>query len=587
MCTLRAIHLRQALFAQNVYRWLLCGAALFAVGFSLLGASSPAHAVARQPSGVPATTLAPRTAAALSPSSAEVTKVTLGDTSIDAPALWTATTGTVRGVLAWAGTDSAHHLNVMTTAIGTTFYNKITLPETSPVRPAVTRAPTGQVAVAWIGTDSAHTLNVLYGVYGARTKLTLWGETSNFSPALVSVNASTLVLAWTGTNASHSLNVLPISVGAGLSKGTKTVLAPFSSLTGPSLSYEPSRSEYLLGWSAMSPANRVAISSSTNAKTWSGATLLAETSFVAPSVLGIVGTYYTMPPQYLAWTGTNPARSLNVQYTRTFPAWPDSANTKVTLNESAYQSPALGFISGPGLIETAWTGTDAAHHLNVAVLTLMAPSPCALPGINPVPPTVIRQGTSGRKEVALTFDAGGAEGQPFSLLATLESAGVPSTWFFTGAWAQAHQAVIDRVVRDRIVIGDHTVDHPDLVSPARSDSFICYQLSLANQIIADRTGGIATRPYFRPPNGSYTTQVVNDAAGIGYDTVLWSIDTIDWQDTTTAVDILNRVKSQLGPGKIILMHVGSLHEPEALPQVIAYIRSQGYAIVSLKQVVAP
>jgi peptidoglycan/xylan/chitin deacetylase (PgdA/CDA1 family) len=103
----------------------------------------------------------------------------------------------------------------------------------------------------------------------------------------------------------------------------------------------------------------------------------------------------------------------------------------------------------------------------------------------------------------------------------------------------------------------------------------------------DRDHGVLTRPYFRPPFGSYNTQVVNAAAGIGYYTVMWSIDTLDWRDSTTADAIVNTVKSQLGPGKIILMHVGSLHEPEALSRVIAYIQSKGYAIVSLDRLLAP
>ena len=43
----------------------------------------------------------------------------------------------------------------------------------------------------------------------------------------------------------------------------------------------------------------------------------------------------------------------------------------------------------------------------------------------------------------------------------------------------------------------------------------------------------------------------------------------------------------LAPSKIILMHVGSLHEPEALPRVIQYIHSQGYQVVTLDQLLAP
>lgn len=529
----------------------------------------------------------PTVPSALSASSVEITKTTLSETSVDGPSLWTTTNGTVRGVLAW--TDSAFRLNTMTTAIGTKFYSKVRLGDTSPRRPAVTRTADGKVAIAWIGTDSARTLNVLYDVYGSKAKLTLWGETSAFSPALVAANGN-LYLAWTGTNSGRNVNILTISTSGGLAKGAKTTLWTFSSLDGPSLHYEASRSEYLLSWIASSPANRIAVSRATNpgaASSWSAATVLSDWSYSAPSLLGIVDGYYNMPTHYLAWTGGNTARSLNFQYSRSFPAWPDTTNTKVTLNEMAYGSPALGFISGPSLVLMAWAGTDSAHHLNVAVLTPMSPSPCALPGISPVTPKVISRGTSGRKEVSLTFDAGGAEGQPFSLLGTLEAAGVPSTWFFTAEWAQGHQSVIDRVVADHIVIGNHTVDHPDLVSPARSNNYVCYQLGLANQIIVDRDHGVATRPYFRPPYGSYNTGVVNAAAGIGYYTVMWSIDTLDWDDATTAAAILNTVKSQLGPGKIILMHVGSLHEPEALPSVISYIKSQGYSIVSLDQLLAP
>lgn len=523
----------------------------------------------------------------LSASSAEITKTTLADTSIDGPALWTTTSGTVRGVLAWTGTDSAHHLNVMTTAIGTKFANKDVLPETSFTRPAVARTPAGKVAVAWSGTDPSHTLNVLYDVYGARVKLTLWGETSDFSPGLAAAPDGSLVLAWTGQNSTHSLNSLGISTSGELSQRWKVTLWSYGSLSAPSLSFEASRSEYVLGWLAISPSRQLAVAKSSDARAWSGASMVAEWSYSSPAVLGIVGNYYNMPPYHLAWTGMDPARSLNFQLTRSFPAWPDPTNTKVTLAEAAYQAPALGFIGGPSLVLVAWTGTDPAHHLNVAVLTPMSPPPCALPGISPLPTRVISGGTSGRKEVALTFDAGGAAGRPEVLLDALKAEGVPATWFITAEWAQTYPSVVARVKADGYAIGNHTVDHPDLKSPARSDSFICYQIGLGNQILADRAGIAGTRPYFRPPYGTYTTQIGDRAAGLGYYTVLWSLNTHDDVDSTTADQIYNTVKTELAPGNIILMHAGSAHEPEALRRVIQYIKSQGYQIVTLDQLLAP
>ncbi|MGZ3677355.1 MAG: polysaccharide deacetylase family protein [Ktedonobacterales bacterium] len=523
----------------------------------------------------------------ISPGSAEITKVVLDDTSIDAPALWTTTSGTVRSVLAWTGTDASHRLNVMTTAIGTKYGNKVTLSDTSFTQPAVTRTPNGKVAIAWSGSDAGHTLNVLYDVYGARVKLTLWGETSSFKPALAASTDGALVLAWTGMDSGRRLNLLNISTNPPISRGWKATLWTVSGKTGPNLSFEASRSEYILSWAAVSPANQIAFARSSDGRNWTTGTALAEQSDATPSLMGIVGNYYTMPPHYVAWTGIDPGHSLNFQYTRSFPGWPDPMNTKVVLAEQAYQGPELGFISGPSLMLMTWTGVDAAHHLNVAVLTPMSPSPCALPGITPVTPRAITQGTSGRKEVALTFDAGGAAGNPASLLDTLKSEAVPATWFFTAEWAQAYPNIVARAHAQGYLIANHTVDHPDLVTPARSDNFICYQLGLGNQIVVDRAGISGTRPYFRPPYGSYNTQVLNRAAGLGYYLVMWSLNTHDDQDSTTASQIVNTVKSELAPGKIILMHGGSAHEPEALSQVIQYIKSQGYSIVTLDQLLAP
>jgi peptidoglycan-N-acetylmuramic acid deacetylase len=556
----------------------IVGAALVALlGLGQVGAFS---------ARIPSTPTIP-SAQALSPSTAEITKVTLSDTSFDGPALWSGYTGTVRSVLAFTGADAAHHLYVMTSSLGTLYANRVMLEETSIARPAVTRTPNGKVAVAWIGTDTAHTLNVLYDVFGARTKLTLWDDNSANSPALLAASDSTLLLGWTGTNSGHSLNVQVITTGSTLAKGAKTILWSYGSQSGPSLSYEPTRSEYIMSWSASSPANRVAFSRSSDGTTWSSPATMAEWSYAAPSMVGIVGGYYDMPPHYVAWTGIDGPRSLNFKYTRSFPSWVDAVTTKVTLNETALGAPALGFISGPGLMLVAWTGTDTAHHLNVAILTAMAPPPCALPGITPVTAQTIRQGTSGRKEVALTFDEDEGIGNPASLLSTLESKHVPATWFLTARWAQDHPDLVTRAKTDGIVIANHSVDHPSLITPARSDNFICYQLGLANQIIADRAGITGTRPYFRPPYGDQNAQVVNRAAGLGYYTVLWSIDPRDWDDATAADAIYNTVTSQLGPGKIILMHGGSLHEPEALPRVIDYIKSQGYGIVSLDRLLAP
>ena len=111
---------------------------------------------------------------------------------------------------------------------------------------------------------------------------------------------------------------------------------------------------------------------------------------------------------------------------------------------------------------------------------------------------------------------------------------------------------------------------------------------MAKRAIISGITGRTTRPYFRPPYGDYNTQVRTLAARLGYRTITWNIDPRDWDAANTAQDIEKSVldSSSLAPGAIILMHVNSAHEAEALPIIIAGLRQRGYTIVPLSQLLA-
>ncbi len=514
-----------------------------------------------------------------------ITKSVLSDTSIDGPALAGLTTGRTRAAIAWTGTDQERRLNVMISETGSGFYSKRTLSETARYGPAITMIPDDKVAIAWVGTDSARTLNVLYNVYGAPRKLILWGETSSMAPALTYENGQ-LYLAWTGDDAGRRPNVLAITIGAtGLSVGAKTTLWQFSSGAAPSLSPGLNHAGLILSWS-QAGTGVISFATSPDGKTWPAtASTLPETTASAPHMASFVAS--DMPQTYLAWTGTNAAHSLNLRYTTSYPSWP-ATGAKSILDDTALGGPQIAYIGGPQALLLAWTGTDEAHHLNIAVVT--PTSACiAPPGVTPVSSQLIVYGNASRKQVSLTFDAGGSDGaQAAKLLDILASYNVKSTWFIMGAWGQENRSTFQRVVASGHELGNHTLDHPDLTNPPRSDEFICYELGMTEQI-AKEISGKSTRPFFRPPFGAYNTQVLNDAAKLGFRTVYWSIDTIDWDPNTTADQIVSRVLNSpnLKNGAIILMHAGSLHEPEALPRVIEGLRAKGYEIVPLSQLIAP
>jgi peptidoglycan-N-acetylglucosamine deacetylase len=212
------------------------------------------------------------------------------------------------------------------------------------------------------------------------------------------------------------------------------------------------------------------------------------------------------------------------------------------------------------------------------------PSACVPgPGVRPVSATAIGSFATSARVVVLTFDSdGGNPGNAARYLDILYAHGIEATWFLTGDFARANPSLTRRILNEGHDVGNHTLDHPDLIKPTRSDSFVCSALTQADRIIAGVTGQ-TTRPYFRPPYGSYNTQTRTLAARLGYRTILWNIDPRDWDANNSAQDIVNGVLNSpnLRPGAVILMHVNSPHEAEALDTVLSGLEKRGYRIVPL------
>lgn len=295
----------------------------------------------------------------------ELSKVVLNETSVNAPGFFANANIGANGVIAWAGTDSAHRLNVMTSADGLRYANKVILNDTSVNRPGVVQMSESAgkaVAIAWRGMDAGGHVNVMFDVYGARKKLVL-NETTFSGPA-IAVFKGNLLVAWVGEDANHSLNVLPIALSS-FTPGTKTVLGQFSSTTGPSLTVVDTgpNTGVVIGWATQT--DHLNLAQSTDGVTFTSAlgAGLTQTSGFSPAML-----HYTTeggPEYWLAWTGLDIHNHVNIQWTAHYPLWPDPASTKTVLPEWALGGPSLGFNQG---VLVAWTGTDAEHHLNVARL---------------------------------------------------------------------------------------------------------------------------------------------------------------------------------------------------------------------------
>ena len=210
------------------------------------------------------------------------------------------------------------------------------------------------------------------------------------------------------------------------------------------------------------------------------------------------------------------------------------------------------------------------------------PLPCNTPtDVQPVSATEIDLGDTSRPAVALTFDAGGPTAPAARILDILAQHHVHATFFITGDWAILNPDLVRRIHNEGHEIGNHTMHHPDL--RALPDQSVCTELNQADQVLSSLTG-VTTRPYYRPPYGGRDGRVRGLAAQIGYCTVYWTIDTLDWQTNATPDSITRIVMGSIKNGAIILMHAGSQVEAETLDGLMTRIEQMGYRMVTVTQV---
>lgn len=175
--------------------------------------------------------------------------------------------------------------------------------------------------------------------------------------------------------------------------------------------------------------------------------------------------------------------------------------------------------------------------------------------------------------VALTFDDGPG---PLTgrLLDSLESAGVPATFFVLGQNVRVHPDDVARMVRSGMAVANHTWDHRDMkrltLDEARSE------VDRTAAEIARATG--VTTTLLRPPYGSYNAQVTT----LGQAVILWDVDTEDWKNRDPAITT-SRALATVRNGSIILMHDIHASTVAAVPGIVQALKARGFTLVTIPQ----
>jgi peptidoglycan-N-acetylglucosamine deacetylase len=184
------------------------------------------------------------------------------------------------------------------------------------------------------------------------------------------------------------------------------------------------------------------------------------------------------------------------------------------------------------------------------------------------------------KKVAFSFDASWGAERTEQILDTLREHEIKTTFFLTGFWVEDYPEFVKLIAEEGHELGNHTLTHPHLNSLTAEQ--IREELTAVEAMIKKISGQKTT--LFRPPFGEYGNQVIEVADELGYKTIQWSIDSLDWQNLSKE-EIVQRVSNRAHKGAIVLFHNNGLHTADALPELIAYYKKQGYQIVPISELI--
>jgi probable sporulation protein (polysaccharide deacetylase family) len=166
-----------------------------------------------------------------------------------------------------------------------------------------------------------------------------------------------------------------------------------------------------------------------------------------------------------------------------------------------------------------------------------------------------------------------------SLLEIANENGIKLTFFLGGEWAKDNPKLVKEMVLKGHEIGNHGYNH-------KYHSKLTFEQNLKEIQLTEETimeiTGFKTN-LFAPPYGDFNKTTLNAAESLGYKTIMWSIDTIDWQNPGPAL-IINRVLKNLHSGAIILIHPTE-DTIKAIPELLKEIEKRGLGVKTVSQII--
>lgn len=188
-------------------------------------------------------------------------------------------------------------------------------------------------------------------------------------------------------------------------------------------------------------------------------------------------------------------------------------------------------------------------------------------------------------KIYLTFDAGYENGYTEGILDILKEKEVPATFFLVGTYIRDNPELINRMVKEGHIVGNHTMSHPDMSAISKKEAFI-KEIAETEEVYKSIVGEDMLKLY-RPPRGKYSQSNMEMAKELGYKTIFWSLAYVDWNDNSqpTKEQAFSKLIPRIHQGAILLLHNTSKTNLLILEELIDKYEELGFEFESLDNLI--
>ncbi len=190
----------------------------------------------------------------------------------------------------------------------------------------------------------------------------------------------------------------------------------------------------------------------------------------------------------------------------------------------------------------------------------------------------IRRATIEDSRISITFDSSWDSANVPEILRILDENQVKATFFVCGTWVDKNMDALLEIYEAGHEIANHGDKHLHVAeySLERNRKEI---VGVHDKIV--EALGFEMNLY-RPPYGEYNSSTIKAANELGYYTVNWDVDSLDWMALGAEKEIRQVLDNKsLGNGSILLFHTdpNSIYTPVVLDEILKSLKDSGYQMV--------